>query len=70
MIHSALGTVDTAKAQERWTDVQTILYDRGAEILWGTVPTVDAVSSARVGGATPSKAANLNNWNFKTWYML
>jgi peptide/nickel transport system substrate-binding protein len=67
LIRSAFATPDTDKRTPIMAEAQRLLFDRGATVIWGFLPNIDAVST-KVHGITPSVIRSMGNYNFrKAW---
>ncbi len=64
----AEATVDKAKRQKVYDDLQEIIWRRGGYVVWGFFDFTDAVSP-RVRGVVPHAYFNLGAFQFRTWWL-
>ncbi len=64
----AEATVDKAKRQKVYDDLQQMIWNRGGYIIWGFFDFTDAVSP-RVQGVVPHEYFNLGAFQFRTWWL-
>jgi peptide/nickel transport system substrate-binding protein len=63
----AEATVDRAKRQRLFDDLQEIIWQKGGYIIWGFFNFTDAVSP-RLQGVVPHAYFNLGAFQFRTWW--
>jgi peptide/nickel transport system substrate-binding protein len=68
LVLSAQAELDPGKAEDKWHQVQQILYDEGGYIVWGFQPWLDAVST-RVQGAVGNGWQPLGSFGFREWWL-
>lgn len=67
-INAAIGEMDSARAQERWHEVQLEHFDEGGYIIWGVANYVDAVGN-NVRGVKSGPQNYLNGYNFSEGWL-
>jgi peptide/nickel transport system substrate-binding protein len=61
LLMEAIGTVDEAKAQEKWREVQRLQFEEGGYLVYANQTYVDGVAK-EVNGLEPSKSAWLSGF--------
>ena len=66
LFYEALGDVNAATAQDKWSELQKIQYDQGGFLIWGTTAWVDGLST-RVRGAVPNAFYGMSAYRADGW---
>ena len=64
----ALASTNKAKKEELVAELQSILWNEGGYVYWGTFPVIDGLSP-KLMGVTPSPAGNLGGGFFQDWWL-
>lgn len=64
----ALATVSQSKKADIVNELQSILWNEGGYIYWGTFPVIDGLSS-RLMGVTPNPGGNLGSGDYQSWWL-
>jgi peptide/nickel transport system substrate-binding protein len=68
LVFAAQGEPNPAKAEDLWFEAQKIVWQRGGDLIWGTTPFVDGLSS-KVRGAKPNRWGALSGFDFRNYWL-